>query len=270
MPESEPRMMLFDQHLVVVRGGGDLATGVVARLHRAGFPVVVCELAAPLTVRRSVAVSTAVTEGSITVEGVTAALAADAADAERLARTGTVGVVVSPGLPELHPTVVVDARLAKSALDTSLGDAPLVIGLGPGFTAGADCTAVVETQRGARLGRVLWEGSAAPNTGDPGEVGGRGRERVLRAPTGGEVRWSVSIGSIVTPGVIGTVADEPVVAPFAGLVRGLIAEGNTVPAGLKIGDIDPRADVSVREISDKALAIGGGVLEAVLTWLNAC
>jgi xanthine dehydrogenase accessory factor len=260
--------VLFDEHLVVVRGGGDLATGVVARLRRAGFPVLVCELARPLTVRRTVAVSSAIAAGSITVEGLRA-VRADSIDAARqLIDNGHVPVMVSPELPDVARSVVVDARLAKRNIDTSITDAPLVIGLGPGFTVRTDCSAVVETQRGHRLGRVLWSGSAAPNTGNPGEVGGKGRERVLRAPAPGEVRWRVAIGDVIEAGEIGSVGGQPVVAPFPGLVRGLIAEGTHVPEGMKVGDIDPRTDVSVNEISDKALAIGGGVLEAVMMWLN--
>jgi xanthine dehydrogenase accessory factor len=180
-----------------------------------------------------------------------------------------VPVIISPGLPPLAADVVVDARMAKRLLDTTIGDAPLVVALGPGFTAGRDCHAVIETMRGAQLGRVFWSGSAAPNTGTPGEIGGRGAERVLRAPAAGKARWRARIGDVVEAGtVLGAVDGIEVRAPFAGLVRGLVADGSTVPSGLKIGDVDPRADTDWRQISDKALAIGGGVLEAVLTWLN--
>jgi xanthine dehydrogenase accessory factor len=252
--------------LVVLRGGGDLATGVAWRLRRAGFAVVVCELPQPLTVRRAVALSTAVTDGRVEVEGMVGVRATEA-EAVGLTRQGVVPVLVSPELPSLPAQIVVDARMAKRALDTSAGDAPLVVALGPGFTAGRDCHAVVETMRGPRLGRVLWEGSAAADTGTPGEVAGRGAERVLRAPADGVVRWSADIGDVVGAGaVLGTVADQEVTSPFAGLVRGLIAAGTVVRAGLKIGDVDPRADTNWREISDKALSVGGGVLEAVLTW----
>ncbi len=253
----------------MIRGGGDLATGVAWRLTRAGIAVVVTELAAPLTVRRTVAVSTAVTDGQIVIEGMVARLAATAREAAGLAGSGDiVGVVVSPALPDLAVDIVVDARLAKRNIDTSIDDAPLVIGLGPGFTAGDDCHAVVETMRGPHLGRALWAGSAQPDSGTPGLVGGRGAERVVRAQNDGRVRWVHAIGDIVdAQQVLGTVGDVPVLAPFAGVVRGLILDGSEVPAGLKIGDVDPRLDVSAcHEISDKALAIGGGVLEAVLWW----
>ena len=253
---------------VVLRGGGDLATGAAWRLKRAGFPLVICELERPLAVRRNVAFSTAVHDGSVVVEGVRA-VRATLAEAQALAGTEIVPVVVSPDLPAIRAAVVVDARMAKRALDTTIEDAPLVIALGPGFTAGVDCHAVVETMRGPRLGRVLWSGSAAPNTGTPGTIAGRGAERVLRAPTDGEVHWHARIGDIVSAGTtLGIVERAEIRAPFAGLVRGLLADGTPVHAGLKIGDIDPRTDTDWREISDKALAIGGGVLEAVLTWLH--
>lgn len=253
--------------LCVVRGGGDLATGAVWRLTRAGFPVVVCELARPLTIRRTVAVSSAVTEGEIDIEGMRAVLAPDAEAAANLAREGVVGVVVSPELPVLDASVVVDARLAKRNIDTAIDDAPLVVGLGPGFTAGADCHAVVETMRGHRLGRVLWSGPAAPDTGIPGTIGARSADRVLRAPADGSATWRVAIGELVGENdTLGDVDGRPVTAPFSGVVRGLIHDEVPVTAGLKIGDLDPRADpAACFEISDKALAVGGGVLEAVMT-----
>lgn len=261
--------MLFPGHLVLVRGGGDLATGVAYRLTRAGFPVVVCELAHPLTVRRSVALSTAVTAGDVVVEGMVGRRSA-VGEAAALAATGVVPVLVSPSLPAVGASVVVDARMAKRPLDTTPADASLVVALGPGFTAGGvDCHAVVETMRGPDLGRVRWEGSAAPDTGVPGQVGGHGSDRVLRAPVSGEVQWRLEIGSTVTAGQqLGEVAGVAVVAPFSGLVRGLVAPGTAVPAGLKIGDVDPRAGTGWRQISDKALAVGGGVVEAVLSWLD--
>jgi xanthine dehydrogenase accessory factor len=256
----------FDETLVVLRGGGDLATGVAWRLTRAGFPVVVCELAQPLTVRRSVALSSAVQEGRVDVEGMVGVLA-EAGAARDLARSGVVPVLVAPALPPLDASVVVDARMAKHAQDTTMHDAPFVVGLGPGFAAGRHCHAVVETMRGAHLGRVLWIGAALLDTGTPGEIGGRGHERVLRAPAAGIARWQVQIGDAVAAGaVLGTVDGHAVHAPFDGLVRGLVADNTWVPLGLKIGDVDPRLDTEWREISDKALAIGGGAVEAVLTW----
>ncbi len=253
--------------MCLLRGAGDLATGVAWRLTQAGFPVMATDLATPLTLRRAVALSTAVIDGSVDVEGMVGSCAADAAEAVALARRGMVGVLVEPGLPAVGAAVVVDARLAKRNIDTTIDDADLVIGLGPGFTAGVDCHAVVETLRGPRLGRVIWSGPAAADTGTPGSIGGREGERVLRAPAPGAVDWSVEIGDVVEAGQhLGFVGSHPVVSAIDGLVRGLILAGATVRAGDKIGDVDPRTDVDWREISDKALAIGGGVLEAVMAW----
>lgn len=254
--------------LCVLRGGGDLATGIAWRLTRAGWPVIVCELPEPLAVRRTVALATAVTDGSVDIEGMVGVRAMDVAEAIEIAGSGSVGVVVSPELPEVGAEVVVDARLAKRNIDTAITDADLVIGVGPGFTAGTDCHAVVESLRGHHLGRVIWSGSAAPDTGRPGAVGGRGAERVVRAPTVGIAAWSVAIGDLVDDGeLLGEVGGEELRAPFNGIVRGLIRDGQQVEAGIKIGDIDPRVDpAACREISDKALAIGGGVMEAVLSW----
>ena len=264
--------MLFANELVVVRGGGDLATGVVYQLHHAGFPVVVLELERPLAIRRTVAFATAVTEGSITVDGVVAQRVGTPDDAVHLARTGVVAVMVSAGLPTFGEeiSVLVDARLAKRNIDTSPGQAHLVVALGPGFTAGVDCHAVVETMRGHRLGRVIWEGGAAPNTGVPGTIGGASAERIVRAPATGVVVWDVSIGDLVVRGdVLGKVATTEVTAPIDGVVRGLIAPGSSAEPGLKIGDVDPRGDVGACfEISDKSRLVGAGVLEAVLTRLN--
>lgn len=268
--------MLFEEQLVIVRGGGDLATGVVYRLHRAGFPVIVLELSRPLVVRRRVALASAVLEGQVTIETLSGQLVSSVAAAEQMARSETIPVLVSPQLEPLllglrtSPSVVVDARMAKRNIDTNRQQAPFVVALGPGFEAGVDCHAVVETMRGHRLGRVIWQGTALPNTGTPGIVAGKGRERVLRAPAMGTVTWQVDIGDIVeSEDYLGDVSGEPVLAPFGGVVRGLVAPGTVVKRNLKIGDVDARGDLAACEqISDKALAVGGGVLEAVLTWLN--
>lgn len=264
--------MVFADHLVVIRGGGDLGTGVAYRLHRAGFPVVVLELPQPLTIRRSVAFSTAVTEGEVTVESVPARLFADPAEALQAAVAGTVAVIVDERIPvfPIPASVLVDARLSKQAADVRMDLAPLVLGLGPGFSAGENCHAVVETMRGPRLGRVIWDGSAAPDTGVPGVVGGQSANRVVRAPGPGAANWSVAIGDLVEAGqVIGRIGEKAVEASIGGVVRGLIVEGFPAEPGLKVADIDPRAEpAATREISDKALAVGGGVVEAVLTWLN--
>jgi xanthine dehydrogenase accessory factor len=264
--------MLFLEDLVVVRGGGDIGTGVVARLHRAGFPVVVLEVDPPLTVRRTVAVSSAVTAGSVDVEDLVAERVGSAADAVGAARSGTVAVLVDAGLPPFPggTEAVVDARLAKRNIDSARNQAPLVIGLGPGFTAGVDCHAVVETMRGHGLGRVIWEGAAATNTGVPGRIGGEDELRVLRAENAGRVSWDVGFGDhVMRDQAMGLVGETTVRALTHGVVRGLIAPGFPATPGLKIGDIDPRANPDACwEISDKALSVGGGVLEAVLVHLN--
>lgn len=259
-------MTAFAERLVVVRGGGDIGSGVAWRLRKVGFPVVVLELARPLTIRRTVAFSTAVDEGEVVVEGIAARRVDSMPEAVDRTKEGVVPVLVSPDLPDTSPSVLVDARLAKRNLGTSMAQAPVVVGLGPGFTAGQDCHAVVETKRGHDLGRVIWDGPAAPNTGVPGDVGGTSGDRVIHAPTHGDITWQVGIGDTVEHGqTIGKIHDTPLATAIGGTVRGLIRPG-PVAEGLKIADIDPRSDASaVNRISDKALAVAGGVLEAALT-----
>jgi len=256
-----------------MRGGGDLATGVAVRLVRAGFPLVITELEHPLAVRRAVALSSAVQLGKIEVEGVTAVRARSADEARDLAATGIVPVLVDPegeSIQKLKPRVLLDARMKKDQSDTRKDAAPLVVGLGPGFAAGVNCHAVVETHRGHSLGRVYRQGEAEGNTGRPDIVMGVDYRRVLRAPRAGIVVIRAQIGDAIVAGqVVATVDGEAVRAPFAGALRGIIADATVVPAGQKIGDLDPRGR---REycftVSDKSLAVGGGVLEAILTWLN--
>ncbi len=277
---------MFDNMRIIIRGGGDLATGVAYRLHRAGFPIIVLELAWPLVVRRKVSLAAAVHEGEVEIEGLLARVAQNFTEASEMALKGIIPVLVSPKLPDqimraggktkgstdssLINVAIIDARMAKRNIDTHLSQADTVIALGPGFAAGIDCHAVIETMRGHRLGRVIWEGKAHPDTGTPGLVGGKGAGRVLRSPVGGVVEWGYEIGDIVKTGeIIGEIEKEIIVAPFDGVIRGLITPGTVVSAGLKIGDIDSRSDVSACfTISDKALAIGGGVLEAILTRMN--
>jgi xanthine dehydrogenase accessory factor len=264
-------MGLFDDRLVVVRGAGDLGTGVAWRLARVGFPVVALDLAHPRAVRRTVAFATALLEGHIEVDGISARRVDDPAEAVATATAGEVAVLAAETLPTLPtpPSVVVDARLAKEVLDTSIEQAPFVVALGPGFVAGTDCHAVVETMRGHRLGSVIWDGTAHPNTGVPGELGGVTARRVLRSTGAGDVRWQVGFGDAVAEGdTIGHVGSVPVVATVSGTVRGLIAPG-PVAGGEKIGDIDPRSlDGATDHISDKSLAVAAGVLEAILVWLG--
>ena len=265
-------MFLFPNSLILLKGAGDLGTGVAWRLKRSGFPVVITELAHPLVVRRTVSFASAVYEGEITVEGLTARLASSSADARTLLEQGVIPVVIDPGTrirTDLAPTVEIDAIIAKRNTSTRLSDAPLVIGLGPGFTPQVDCHAVVETNRGHNLGRVYWDRPAEPNTGTPGEVGGKSGERVLRAPEDGTLVGIRRIGDRVANGeVIARVGQGVVVASFDGVLRGLVHDGIAVKAGMKIGDVDPRAKPEACfTISDKALAVGGGALEAVLTWM---
>ncbi|MCP3998476.1 MAG: EF2563 family selenium-dependent molybdenum hydroxylase system protein [bacterium] len=264
---------MFADHLVVVRGGGDLATGAIYRLRHAGFPILALELEQPLAIRRTVAVASAVIEGRALIEDIDAMRIDDIEEALEVAKSGAIPVMVSPKLPQLpwEPSVVVDARLAKRNIDTTINDAPLVIGLGPGFSAGSDCHAVVETMRGHYLGRVIWDGEATPNTGEPGRIGGKSSERVVRAPTFGVLSWKVNIADLVATGdVLGDINGVPIRSRIGGVVRGLLAPGYEVEWNWKLADIDPRADASACfEISDKALSIGGGTVEAVLSWLNS-
>jgi len=259
--------------LVVTKGGGDLATGVVHRLHRAGMPVVVTELAQPTVIRRAVALASAVYEGRAEVEGLAAQLAESDREIRAALAGGQVPVVIDPRgevIARLHPLVVVDAIMAKRNTGTTIADAPIVIGLGPGFTAGVDVHAVIETNRGHNLGRVILSGSAEPHTGVPGTTAGFTVERVLRAPCEGTLTGKRRIGDAVEAGeVVASVAGEPVTANIAGVLRGLLADGLPVKAGLKVGDVDPRgAREHCFTISDKARAIGGGVLEAILYLLS--
>jgi xanthine dehydrogenase accessory factor len=255
---------------VLIRGAGDLASGVAARLHRCGFPVVMTELPQPLMVRRAVCFGEAVYVGEVAVEGISARLAADVREARALLAEGVIPVLVDPGAEHrraLDPQVVVDAIMAKHNTGTAITDAPQVVALGPGFTAGVDCHAVIETNRGHWLGRVIRQGAAQPDTQTPGEVNGRQGDRVLRAPTDGMIYAHAEIGDRIGAGqTVASVGGQPVRAPFAGVLRGIIHPGLCVTAGLKIGDLDPRATPEYCfTISDKSLAVAGGVLEAILS-----
>ena len=256
------------KRIVIVKGGGDLATGIVHRLHRCGFAVVITEIAEPTVIRRSVAFANAVYTGEMVVEGVTAVVAT-AAEIAACLQAGKIPVVVDPDCQirhQLNPWGLVDAILAKYNCGTTVHDAQVVVGVGPGFIAGQDVHRVVETMRGHDLGRVITVGGAHPNTGVPGDIGGYTLERLVKAPRAGKFRAVRSIGDVVRAGeVLAYVDDEPVTGMIDGVLRGLLFDGLTVNAGMKIGDIDPRAKVEhCWTISDKARAIGGGVLEALL------
>jgi xanthine dehydrogenase accessory factor len=266
-------MLLFPNTLILLKGAGDLGTGVAWRLHKAGFPVIITELAQPLVVRRTVAFASAVYDGEIAVEGVTAWRAESFDEARALLKDGILPVLVDPetrAREEFAPQVLIDAVMAKRNTGTRHEDAPFVLALGPGFTPNVDCHAVIETQRGHNLGRVLWDRAAEPNSGTPGEIGGKSGERVLRAPKEGRVTSVAKIGDAVSLGqVVARIGEGEVRAPFDGILRGLVHDGLVVNAGAKIGDVDPRVNrAACFTISDKALAIGGGALEAVLSWMT--
>ncbi len=254
---------------VLIKGAGDLASGIGCRLHRCGFSVVMTDIAIPTTVRRTVAFSRAVYENTALVEDVEGVLCHNAEDIQAALIKDKVAVIVDETC-EIRtiwkPDVVVDSILAKVNLGTSITDADIVIGVGPGFTAGNDCHVVVETKRGHNLGRCIWEGSAFPNTGVPGVIGGYDKERIIRATADGIFKGAVTIGTVVEKGqLVGYSGTEPVYALVGGVVRGLLQDGVPVHFGMKSGDIDPRGVVeSCYTVSDKASAIGGGVLEAIL------
>lgn len=274
--------------LIICRGGGDLATGIVHRLFRAGFPVLVLETDSPAAIRRQVSFSEAVYDGTATVEGVTAERIASAnrASVNHVLEKGRVPLLVDPegsSIPLLKPDIVVDAIIAKKNLGTAKEMAPLVIGVGPGFTAGEDVDLVVESMRGHNLARIFTTGSALPNTGIPGNIGGFTKERVLHAEAAGYMKNIRQIGDIVEKGeeiarIYEKVTEDgtfsgsyvSVEASISGIIRGLIREGYHFQKGFKIADIDPRESelANCFTISDKARSIGGSVLEAVCGYVN--
>lgn len=253
-----------------MRGAGDLATGVALRLYRSGFRrLLLLETAHPLAVRRLASFSEAVYLKTVMVEGIRARLIDDAALAEECWKKNEIALIIDPGaqsVPVSGPDVVIDAIIAKKNIGTRINDAPLVIGLGPGFTAGVDVHSVIETMRGHNLGRVIYQGAAQPDTGIPGSIGGYSKERLLRAPTSGTFVTACDIGDRVSVGDrVATVDGTPVTAAISGVLRGLLRNETPVTTGTKLGDIDPRSNKEFcATASDKALAIGGGVLEAIL------
>jgi xanthine dehydrogenase accessory factor len=254
---------------VVVRGGGDVVSGTIQRLHRSGFKVLVLELPQPLVVRRTVAFAQAVVDGRITVEDTTAVKIQSLEEAASIWRQGHVPVLVDPdggSIARLQPDVVVDGTMAKRNTGMHRGMAPITIALGPGFVAGTDVDVVIETLEGHGLGSLIFEGSAQPDTGSPVPLFGYAAERVLRAPCAGRIEHVAEIGDVVKKGdIVALVNTTPAMAHIGGVVRGLIQAGMNVEAGLKIGDVDPHGVQSYcYTIFDKARAIGGGVLEAIL------
>lgn len=259
---------------VLIRGAGDLASGAALRLHRANFPVVMTDLPQPTAIRRTVCFSQAIRFGKTTVEDAVGVCCKTAREVKAALSVGEI-----PVLPDetascrkwLHPEVLVDGILAKRNLGTKITDAPLVIALGPGFCAGRDCHAVIETMRGHTLGRVIWDGEPIPNTNIPGLIGGFAGERVLRAPADGIFVQKLEIGTSVRTGdIAGTVNGVPMLCQINGMLRGILPDGTPVTRGMKSGDVDPRGKREYCDlVSDKALAIGGGVLEAILSLTGA-
>jgi xanthine dehydrogenase accessory factor len=256
----------FSSKKIVVRGGGDLATGVIQKFFRAGFPVVILETSAPTAIRRSVALCEAVYDGLARVEDMNCRRVSSFDELDDCWKAGEIPLLIDPlgeTIGQICPSAVIDAILAKRNLGTHRGMAPVTIALGPGFSAGEDVDVVIETMRGHDLGRLIFKGSAAPNTGIPGEIGGKSGQRVIHTPASGTVIHKKQIGDIVQGGeVIFTVGGTEARAPFTGLLRGLIRGGLEVPQGMKAADIDPRTDVDWHTISDKARCLGGAALEA--------
>lgn len=255
---------------VLIRGGGDLASGVAARLHRVGFNILITELAHPMVVRRTVSFAEAIFSGETLVEEIFARRVKLYKEIALVHQSKQIAVIVDRELtvlPKYKPAVLIDARMMKRPPNTGKELADMVVGLGPGFTAGENCHAVVETLRGHTLGRVIWQGMAVADTGIPDTVDGMRSKRVLRAPSSGMIKSFVDIGQYLEEGdLIAEVENVKMHAPFKGVLRGLIKDGLDVHEGMKVGDIDPRNENKYcYSISDKALAIGGGVLEAILS-----
>ncbi|MGZ3525311.1 MAG: selenium-dependent molybdenum cofactor biosynthesis protein YqeB [Thermodesulfobacteriota bacterium] len=264
----------MDELVVLIRGAGEIASGVAHRLQRSHFKVCMIEIPHPLAVRRAVAFSEAIYEGEKEVEGVRAKFISKPEEIESVWKKGDIPILIDPDGKKTRnfskPDALVDAIMAKRNLGTQVNDAPLVIGLGPGFTAGKDVHIVIETNRGHDLGKMILKGTAEPDTGIPGEIGGYMMERLLRTMKKGIFHPQKSIGDRVNKGLVVAVADDfPVIAKISGVLRGLLREGAEVRKGMKVGDIDPRSRrESCFTISDKARAIGGGVVEAVLHRFN--
>ncbi len=260
--------------VILIRGAGEMASGVAHRLHRSHFRICMLDIPHPLAVRRGVSFCEAIYDGETEVEGVRAKLISATKEVQSVWEEGKIPLLVDPDGKKtrnlLKPDVLIDAIMAKKNLGTQKDDAPLVIGLGPGFTAGKDVDIVVETNRGHNLGRVLLKGTAESDTGIPGDIGGYTTERVLRTMKKGIFHAHKSIGDRVSKGTVVAIVDDfQVIAKISGVVRGLLRDGVEVRKGMKVGDIDPRRKKEFcSAISEKARAIGGGILEAILYWFN--
>ena len=259
--------------IVLIKGAGDLATGIAHRLKKSGFHIVMTEIDKPTTVRRTVAFSQAIFNNEIEIEGIKGIKVNNINEIYKEISKGNIPILIDAKaniIKKLRPKVVVDAIIAKKNLGTSINDAPIVIGVGPGFEAKKDCHLVVETKRGHYLGKVIEEGSAIPNTGIPGNIGGYTKERIIRASSDGKIKPVATIGDYVKKGdVVAYIDGVEVLAEIDGIVRGMLQEGIEVFKGMKSGDIDPRCEKNhCFTISDKARSIGGGVLEAIMYMNN--
>lgn len=259
--------------MILIKGAGDLATGVAHRLKKCGFNIIMTEISEPTTVRRTVAFSQAVYDKEAEVEGIRAVLASEKEEIYNIIEAGNIAILVDEKakiLDELKPEIIIDAIVAKKNLGTNINDAKIVIAIGPGFTAGVDCHCVVETKRGHYLGKAIYSGSAIPNTGVPGDIGGYTKERIIRASDDGKISPVANIGDYVQNGeIVAYVNETPIFAEINGIVRGMLQKDIKVFKGMKSGDIDPRCEKNhCFTISDKARSIGGGVLEAIL-YLNS-
>lgn len=259
--------------IVLIKGAGDLATGIAYRLKKSGFDIVMTEIHKPTTVRRTVAFSQAVFDNEIVIEGIKGVKVNNINEIYEEIREGNIPIIIDEKaeiIKELRPDVLVDSIIAKKNLGTSIEDAPIVIGVGPGFEAKVDCHLVVETKRGHYLGKVIEEGSAIPNTGVPGNIGGYTKERIIRASSNGKIKPVVAIGDFIKKGdIVAYIDGIEVLAEIDGIVRGMLQEGIEVFKGMKSGDIDPRCEKDYCfTISDKARSIGGGVLEAIMYMSN--
>ncbi|MBK5240271.1 selenium-dependent molybdenum cofactor biosynthesis protein YqeB [Clostridium sp.] len=260
--------------IVIVRGGGDLASGTIQKLYRSGFRVLVLEVAKPTCIRRSVSYSEAVYEKEVEIEGITAVHVGCLSGIENAWISKKIPVIIDAEgkyILKIKPKVVIDAIIAKKNMGTTKDMADITIALGPGFTAGKDVDIVIETSRGHNLGRLILSGKAKENTGIPGSIMGYSKERVIHSDSAGVMKNIVDIGAIVQRDeVIAYIGEKPVKATMSGLLRGILRHGSTVPVGFKIADIDPRESEKINcyTISDKARSIAGGVLEAVLYLMN--
>lgn len=260
--------------IVIVRGGGDLASGTIQKLYRSGFRVLVLEVTKPTSIRRDVSFSEAVYKGEVKIEGITAVHVSSLSEIEEAFHNKKVPVIIDEKgkyIKKIKPKIVVDAIIAKKNMGTTRDMADITIALGPGFTAGEDVDVVVETSRGHNLARLIFSGQAAKNTGIPGTIMGFSSERVIYSPCHGIMKNVIEIGAVVEKDeVIAYIGEESVKASISGLLRGILASEITVPKGFKIADIDPRISEKTNcyTISDKARSIAGGVLEAILYLQN--